>query len=237
MKWVPQVQSAVESALFALGDGNWKMGEGVQVGKGGNDDNGSLIEHFLRLCLSHLLSASVNEPIILTDDVVTTAISSLNVISRNKRPPFRSVFLLNNVSYLRQNLLLEPSDDAIPSLISPATSEALTSAFRTAKATYFDSNFSPLTQIFTEHPSELNKAAVKEKFTRFFNLLDEVVERHRIARVLEDDPRSRKEIEDETIMLVVPLFRLFTQKQMDKEFSKSELLLFSGASFKVAYFF
>jgi exocyst complex protein 7 len=27
---IPQVLSAVESALFALGDGNWKMGEGVQ---------------------------------------------------------------------------------------------------------------------------------------------------------------------------------------------------------------
>jgi exocyst complex protein 7 len=43
----------VESALYTLGDGNWKMGEGVQVGKGGKEDEGSLVEHYLRLCSSH----------------------------------------------------------------------------------------------------------------------------------------------------------------------------------------
>ena len=52
---MPQVLSAVESALFALGDGNWKMGEGVQVGQGNKDeDDGSIIEHFIRLVDSSL---------------------------------------------------------------------------------------------------------------------------------------------------------------------------------------
>jgi exocyst complex protein 7 len=42
------VQSAVEAALHALGDGNWKMGEGIQVGRGSKeDDDGSILEHFL----------------------------------------------------------------------------------------------------------------------------------------------------------------------------------------------
>lgn len=160
---------------------------------------------------------------LLTDDIVTTAISSLNVVARTKRPTFRSVFLLNNISYLRQHLLLEPADDAILGLISPETADALNSAFRAVKAAYFEANFSPLMQVFTENPKdEQNKAAAKEKFTRFFNLFEEVVDRHRFARVLEEDPRARREIEDETVSLVVPAFRLFTQKQMEKEFSKSE---------------
>jgi exocyst complex protein 7 len=162
---------------------------------------------------------------ILTDDIVTTTIGSLNTISQSKRGPFRPVFLLNNISYLRQNLLLEPSDDTIPSLIAPPTADALHSAFRTAKAAYFDSNLSPLMQSLTETPKdEKNKAVVKDKFTKFFILLDEIVERHRIARVLEDDPKTRKEIEDETVMLVVPSFRLFMQKH--KEFSRSALIRF-----------
>jgi exocyst complex protein 7 len=157
---------------------------------------------------------------ILTDDIVTTTITSLNVVSQSKRVPFRAVFLLNNISYLRQNLLLEPSDDAIPSLIPPPTADAVNSAFRTAKAAYFDSNLSPLMQVLTESPKdEKNRAVVKDKFTKFFILLDEVVERHRLARVLEDDPKARKEIEDETVMLVVPSFRIFMQKH--KEFSRS----------------
>ncbi|CAA7257403.1 unnamed protein product [Cyclocybe aegerita] len=202
---MPQVRSAVESVLLALGDGNWKMGEGVQVGKGNKEDiGGSIIERFLH-------------------DVVTTAISSLTAISRTaRRPPFGSVFLLNNISYLRQNLLIEPTDDSIQAVLSPATSEALNSAYRTAKAGYFDSNFSPLMQAITDDPKDKsNKAAAKEKFTRFFDLLDEVVERHKLAKVLDEDPKGRADISEEIVMLVVPSFQRFTQKQKDKEFSKN----------------
>jgi exocyst complex component 7 len=31
---IPHVRTAIQSSLYALGDGNWKMGEGIQVGKG-----------------------------------------------------------------------------------------------------------------------------------------------------------------------------------------------------------
>lgn len=47
------MQSAVEAALYALGDGNWKMGEGIQVGKGAKEeDDGSIVEHFIRELVS-----------------------------------------------------------------------------------------------------------------------------------------------------------------------------------------
>jgi exocyst complex protein 7 len=45
------VKGAVGSALVALGDGNWKMGEGVKVGKagkGGETDEQAVTEHFIR---------------------------------------------------------------------------------------------------------------------------------------------------------------------------------------------
>ena len=197
------------------------MGEGLQVGRGNKEeDDGTILEHFL--CES-LVMPLTPIPNILADDIVATAISSLNTLSRSKRPAFSSIFLLNNVSYLRRHLLLDPTDDAILSLISPATSEVLNSAYRTAKAGYFDSNFSPLMQAITDDPKDKSsKGVAKEKFTRFFDLLDELVERHRLSRVLEDDPKARGEIQDEIIMLVIPSFQLFTQKQMDKEFSKSK---------------
>ena len=44
---------AVESFLYALRDGNWKMGDGIQVGKGvktEEEDHSSIIEH---LFVSH----------------------------------------------------------------------------------------------------------------------------------------------------------------------------------------
>lgn len=78
-------------------------------------------------------------------------------------------------------------------------------------------------QAITDNPQEKNKGAAKEKFTRFFDLLDEVVERHRMAKVLEDDDEGRAALGDEVVMLIVPSFQRFTQKQKDKEFSKSKL--------------
>jgi exocyst complex protein 7 len=117
---------------------------------------------------------------------------------------------------------VQPESDAILALLSPQTSEALNSAYRTAKAGYFDLNFSPLMQAITDDPKDKsNKAAAKEKFTKFFELLDEVVERHRFAQVLDEDPKGRAEIGEEIVMLVIPSFQRFTQKQKDKEFSKS----------------
>ena len=62
--------------------------------------------------------------------------------------------------------------------------------------------------------------SVKEKFTRFYDLLDEIAERHRLVRVLPDDARSRDALGDEAVKLVVPSLQRFIQK--NKDFSKSK---------------
>lgn len=78
-------------------------------------------------------------------------------------------------------------------------------------------------QALTDDPKEkINKAATKEKFTRFFDLLEEVMERHKLAKVMEDDEDGRETIGEEVIKLVIPSLQRFTQKHRDKEFSKSE---------------
>ncbi|KAJ7653705.1 hypothetical protein DFH06DRAFT_1133838 [Mycena polygramma] len=69
MDGLPEVHSAASAALLQLGDGNWKMGQGVTVGKGtklGGGDKQVILEHFIY-------------------DVVTTAITSLTTISRTQR--------------------------------------------------------------------------------------------------------------------------------------------------------
>ena len=140
----------------------------------------------------------------------------------SRRPAFGSIFLLNNISYLWRHLLPESSDDNFPNLIPQSAEEVLKSNFRTAKAGYFDSNFSPLMQAISEDPRDKsNRSAAKEKFTRFFDLLDEVIERHKLVTVLEDDAEGRDAMRDEVVMVVVPSFQKFAQKQKDKEFSKS----------------
>ena len=50
MEGIPAVQESVASMLLTLGDGNWKMGEGAQVGKGqklGEGDESIVLEHYL----------------------------------------------------------------------------------------------------------------------------------------------------------------------------------------------
>jgi exocyst complex protein 7 len=77
-------------------------------------------------------------------------------------------------------------------------------------------------QALIDDPKEKNRAAAaKERFTRFYDLLEEVVERHRLAKVMEDDLEGRETVGEEVVRLVVPALQRFTQKQKDKEFSKS----------------
>ncbi|KAF8802990.1 hypothetical protein BYT27DRAFT_6747349 [Phlegmacium glaucopus] len=76
-------------------------------------------------------------------------------------------------------------------------------------------------QALSEDPREMsNWTATKEKFTRFFDSLNEVVERHKLVVVLENDVEGRDAIRDEVVMVVIPLFQKFTRKQKDTEFSK-----------------
>ncbi|KAF9072260.1 exocyst complex component exo70 subunit [Rhodocollybia butyracea] len=191
--------------LSVLGDGNWKMGEGVVVKRQpvGEVNAQTLVEHFIF-------------------DVVMTIINAITLISRTqRRPPFDTFFLLNNVAYLRKNIL-EPRQDSLIDYLTKPTQDTLNSNFRTAKASYLDANFSPLMQSLSEDPKEKSgKAATKEKFTRFYDLLEEVLERHKLAKVLEDDAESREVIGNDVIKFLIPSLKAFTAKQREKEFSKN----------------
>ncbi|KAG1772870.1 Cullin repeat-like-containing domain protein [Suillus placidus] len=210
---IPDVQDAVGSALSALGDGNWKMGDGKQVGK---TPKSSSVELNEKVLIQHFVY-----------DIMNTLIGSLTTLSRTqRRPPFGSVFLLNNVSHLVSHLVLRPTNPNTPSLLSKPTTDFLTSSWRTAKAGYFDASFSPLMQALADDARDKTsgsgwKAAAKEKFTRFYDLLEEVGERHRIAKVLEDDSEERSAVGEEVVKLVVPSLQRFMQKQKEKEFSKN----------------
>jgi exocyst complex component 7 len=147
----------------------------------------------------------------------------LTTLARSsRRPAFGAIFLLNNAFYLNSRLI-ESSQTELIRLLAKPTQDALQSATRTAKAGYFDANFSPLMQNLADDRDK-SKGGMKEKFTRFFDLLEEVVERHKHAHVLEDDEEARETIAEEVVKLVVPSFQRFTQRTKEKEFSKSTYL-------------
>jgi len=220
---LPEVLPAVHTALQNLGDGNWKMGAGV--GKGGNlrakgagaVDETMLLEHFI-------------------DDVVLAMIQTLTTLSlTHKRPPLASIFLLNNISHLRLHLLANPSS-SIDELLSSQTREALNRSFRSSKSSYFEANFSPLTTVLVEEKESTGLAGVvtsvpgvgpssrsllKERWSRYWDMLEEIIERHRFARVLADDEEGRELLADEAVRMVIPPLEKFMAKNREKDFTKN----------------
>lgn len=197
----------------------------MQIGKApvkGETDESTVLEHYL--CAYYPSSLVLYNPHIdsFVVDVVNSVIGTLQTLSRTgKRPSFGSIFLINNISYLRSRLL-SPQADILPILSKP-TQDTLNSNFRTAKAAYFDSNFSPLMQTLQEEKDK-GKSAIKDKFTRFFDLLEEVSERHKLARVLQDDREGRDQMADEVVKMVVPSLQRFMQKHGGKDLSRSKFM-------------
>lgn len=221
------MEEAVIASLATLGDGNWKMGEGV--GKGGK--MGGPVDGNERVLLEHYICESQPSSscplLIFLVDVIVTVVGTLNTLSvMGRRPQMGSIYLLNNISHLR-NRLLDAPESSIDEFLPKPTQDVLNSNFRTAKAAYFDSNFSPLIQALADEKERSGglvgggkSALMKEKWNRFFDALDEVSERHRVARVLADDPDGRNMLQEEVVRLVIPALLRFTQKNKEKEFSK-----------------
>lgn len=148
--------------------------------------------------------------------VTTLLVSLTSLANAQKRQAQGSIFHFNNVAYLRTKLLLDPST-TIDELISKPTQDALNSNYRTAKAAYFDDNFSPLVQALGDGGGRRD---VKEKLTRFFDALDEAGDRHRISKVLENDEEGKEMVQEEVVRLVIPVLKRFHEKYVLN--SKSE---------------
>ncbi|KAH6906048.1 Cullin repeat-like-containing domain protein [Coprinopsis sp. MPI-PUGE-AT-0042] len=223
---VPEIKGGVSSALLEVGNGKWNMGAGTnKLGQVDNLIEGDDVEEMILQSFLH--------------DVVSTAITSLDQVANSpalRRPAFGSIYLLNNIAYMRSRLLTAPSSRAIPAMFSSSTSKLLDSRYRIARAGYFDMNFTALIQTLSDDRSDSKsggKTAAKEKFTRFFDLLDEVMERHRMARVFdssggiqsqgdeEEEAEERAALGSEVISFVIPTLQRFTQKQKDRDFSKN----------------
>ncbi|KAF8426818.1 Cullin repeat-like-containing domain protein [Boletus edulis BED1] len=200
---IPEVQEAVRAALLALGDGNWKMREGKQIGKA---QKVSTIEMAEKLVLQHY-----------TFDIVNTTVNSFTALSQTqRRGAFGSIFLLNNISYFYSRLVLKPTHPGLIELVTKPTADALTSAFRTAKAGYFDANFSPLMQALItrgKRPPRKNWGQASDS---------EGVG----GRGWEEGDA------EEAVKLVVPSLQRFIQKQRDKEFSKSTAFFCSSSGIR-----
>jgi exocyst complex protein 7 len=149
---LPIVKGAVGSALLSLGDGNWKMGEGVQVGKGSKLPLGGEAGDVEQTILEHYIH-----------DVINATIASITAPSKASRmPAVVATFLPNNIHYLNAHLLQSSSDPSLPGMMAKPTQGLLERNQRTVKAGYFDSNFGPW---MSDDPKE-GQTVGKERFTK-----------------------------------------------------------------------
>ena len=139
-------QEAVGAVLLSLGDWNWRMGDGMPITKSdlGPGDEQIIIEHFM--CTSFLLASRF--PFLSWR--CEHCLCQLSISKPQKRPFFRSIYLLNNVAHLRMPILLEPRNKNIIPLLSRPARDALNSNFRLAKSEYFNSNFMSLLGVLAD---------------------------------------------------------------------------------------
>jgi exocyst complex protein 7 len=193
-------ETTVTDLLTSLGDRNWLMGAqtGQQPRSGGED---GILQHFIA-------------------DLLSALICALDSRSRSMRKPVPSIYMLNNLSYMRNNLILS-NQSAANDIMGSTAEDMLNSAYRDAKARYLDT-WRELVGLLTEPTSSGrfggvvgvggDKQAVKDSLSNFFNRLDELEVLSRQHTLSRQDPNLRERLHVDVRNLVVPAFQNYMAK-------------------------
>jgi len=155
----------------------------------------------------------------LPGDVMTILIGALESRARSlKRSQTGSIFMLNNLSYIRTNVLINPRS-AIDDLLPAQAQDVLNAAFRTAKSSYFEANWSPLLSNLGD--AKGGKQVVKDQWSGFFDQLAEVAATHQTFPLNKQDSELREKLADEVQNLIIPAFLRFSNRHQAAEFTKN----------------
>ncbi|GAA5987896.1 hypothetical protein JCM10908_007263 [Rhodotorula pacifica] len=224
-----------ETFLAVLGNGNW--GGPPRRTIANDDDDAGLLPLYL-------------------NDVFTTLSTALESRSRNLRgrTGTSAIFLLNNLSFLRQSILAS----SVVDVLGEGLEDTLNKRMRSAKASYLDV-WSPLVSAlldagFAEQTGAAGaiKAGIgavkgtggterretKDRFVRFHEALEEVEALHAQARIDENDLELRERLRSEVERMVVPTYAKFVQKHRKDNYSSKYVRLDAdGLEAKIRTFF
>ncbi|GAA5966551.1 hypothetical protein JCM8115_006864 [Rhodotorula mucilaginosa] len=224
-----------ETFLAVLGNGNW--GGPPRRTIANEDDEVALLPLYLA-------------------DVFSTLSTALDSRSRNLRGRngTSAIFLLNNLSFLRQSILAS----SIVDVLGEGLEDTLNKRMRSAKASYLDV-WSPLVSAlldagFAEQTGAAGaiKAGIgavkgtggterretKDRFVRFHEALEEVEALHVHARIDENDLELRERLRSEVERMVVPTYAKFVQKHRKDNYSSKYVRLDAdGLEAKIRSFF
>ncbi|TNY20814.1 exocyst complex component, exo70 subunit [Rhodotorula diobovata] len=221
MRQLADNQPTAESFLGVLGAGNWG---GPSKGGAKDGDEGGLLPRYLNDVLSVLLSALDSKARLLRGRTGTS-----------------SIFLLNNLSYIRHSAL----STSIIDTLGESAEDALNKRMRALKASYLDA-WSPLVSALLDAGfAEQSGAAgalkaglgavkggggterreTKDRFVRFHEALEEVEALHHQARFEEGEAELRERLKGEVERMVVPTYAKFVQRHRKDNYSTKYLKL------------
>lgn len=152
------------------------------------------------------------------------------------RPGFSAIFLLNNVSYIRREVLSSQVGD----LLGEACEDSLNKRMRSTKASYLEI-WSPLVSAMLDAGLDQSGAAgaikagigavkgvgterreLKDRFLRFNDAFAEVEALHQVAKLDEGEAELRERLKGEVERMLIPTYTKFLARHRNGEFSKSE---------------
>lgn len=193
-------QDVAETLLQTLGDGNWVPFGTTSSSRPAIDQNPTLLEKYL-------------------GDLLATLLTSLDTRSRymrQARSNIGPIFLLNNISYLRREILSSNIGD----LLGETAEDDLNKRNRTAKASYMELFSGLVACLMDVQDQGLLKSAVsstvggdkrdaKDRFVRFNDALLEVENVHRLARLDAGEDEMRERLRSEVEKMIIPTFSKF----------------------------
>lgn len=187
MSQLVEYQNMAENFLSTLGDGNW-----IPFGSNSSgmarpmiDDNMSLLERYLGDLLSTLLTALENRAKAL----------------KAARSQIAPIFLLNNIAYLRREILSSNIGD----ILGEYAEDDLNKRNRSSKAGYLEL-FSGLIASIMDPTA--NAAAIG----KFNDALNEVENIHRIARLDAGEEEMRDRLKSEVEKMIIPTYSKFASR-------------------------
>ncbi|GAA6006931.1 hypothetical protein JCM11491_001445 [Sporobolomyces phaffii] len=210
-------QSVVETFLGVLGAGNWGGPKSSSTNK--DDGDAGLLPRYLH-------------------DLLMTLLTSLDSRSRllRGRPGTSTIYLLNNVSFLRHSVLASQTSD----FLGEAFEDVANKKMRATKSAYLeiwsplvgallDAGLSEQTGVISggikagigavKGSGGTERRDTKDRFVRFHEALEEVEELHRVAKLDEGEVELRERLKGEVERMCVPTYAKFVQRHRKDNYS------------------
>ncbi|KAG0152288.1 hypothetical protein CROQUDRAFT_649657 [Cronartium quercuum f. sp. fusiforme G11] len=225
-----------ETFLVTLGDGNWifpsASGTAGRSNVGEGADGPELFVKYLNDALMTLLAA-----VDARSKNLKLPVSSQNTItSATARSGLGAVYVLNNLNYIRREVL----ESAISDILGKSIEDELNKRVRASKVRYMEI-WAPLISALMDAGGDEGKGGfglgavksalpgqqagaerreVKDRFGRFNDAFEEVVNLHNLAQFDKADAEMRERLRDEIERMVVPTYAKFAQRHEGGQFSK-----------------